>query len=257
MSDSLIMLSAIALVAYTVRGATGAASAIVANAVLALVVALGGGDVATLRAGLYWLAMADLVASAAMFIVMRSGLSFEPIVVRFLLFSLPVNVVFTLVLPGLSLPILGLALGIALLLTGGLLVYRPAPALVPVDTLRRYAAPAGALGGVLGGLFGMAGPVAMLFFSRASADPALFRRRVTSLSVVTSSTRVVVLAASGAIDLAAVSNLAATVPAIALGLVLGFRIHRALRPTWFWSGLGGVVGLAGLLTVGRVLLLDL
>jgi uncharacterized membrane protein YfcA len=250
----LVLLCATALVAYGVRGATGAASAIVANAMLAVFVipASGGGEL--LREGLYWVAFADCFAAVVMVVVLRSTIELEPIVVRFLAFSLPVNIVFTLVLRSMAAPVLGILLGCVLVGAGAYLAVRPAPREWSGRALRTWAGPSGIAAGALGGLFGMAGPIAMLFFSRAGGDPSAFRRRVTVLSFVSSQVRLLVLVLSGAVGAITFETFVFTIPWILIGLAIGLRVHRHISPRPFWRGLGLIVELAGLGAIVRVLL---
>jgi len=247
-----LFLCVTALVAYAVRGATGAASAIVANAFLAVGIVSVDGDGELLRSGLYWLAIADWFAAVTMLLVLRSSVRLEAIVIRFLAFSVPVSIVFTLLLQSMAVPVLGFTLGVVLVGAGAYLAVRPSPREWTQRSLRTWAGPAGIGAGALGGLFGMAGPIAMLFFSRAGGDPSTFRRRVTLLSLVTSSVRLSVLVLSGAVGATAIGTFVVTIPCILAGLAVGFRIHRHLSPRPFWRSLGLIVGLAGFGTLVRL-----
>lgn len=72
--------------------------------------------------------------------------------------------------------------------------------------LRRWTIVAGIGAGALGGLYGMAGPISVLFVSHAGGDPAAFRRRVTLLSAVWSPVRVTIFFLSGADDATALGS---------------------------------------------------
>ena len=248
----LLLLCLTALLAYGVRGATGAASAIVANTVLAFVITSTDGGSGLLHASLYWVAFADCLAAWIMFAILRSSIVVETIVIRFLAFSLPASIAFTLILPSLTAPVLAFTLGLVLVGAGGYLTFRPTPRQWTDRSLRLWAGPTGLTAGIFGGLFGMAGPIMMLFFSRAGGDPSTFRRRATLLSVVTSSVRLAVLVTVGAVGAADAGSFAVTIPFILGGLAIGFRVHRHVSSRRFWMGLGLIVGLAGFGILVRV-----
>jgi uncharacterized membrane protein YfcA len=252
-TEAVLLIGAIGAIAYTIRGITGAASAIVFNALFALAISVGLAGGMSLLDGLYWVALADLLAATTMLGALRRSIVLEPFLLRFIVVGLPVNVACTAILPSLALPVLGLGLGVALLASGVYLAGRQEIRTIGDVALRRWALVAGIGAGALGGLYGMAGPISVLFVSHAGGDPAAFRRRVTLLSAVWSPVRVTVLFLSGAYDATALGRFAATVPFILAGLALGFWAHRLIPERPFRVALGALVGVAGIVTLGRFL----
>jgi hypothetical protein len=90
----ILLICALASLAYFVKGVTGAASAIVFNACLLVAFALGWPGDLTLADGLYWLAVADLFSSAIMWAALRRTVKPEPLTVRLLLGMIPTIILF-------------------------------------------------------------------------------------------------------------------------------------------------------------------
>jgi uncharacterized membrane protein YfcA len=252
-TDGILLIAAAGFVAYVVRGITGGASAIVFNATFGLALAFGLAGGMELLDGLYWVALADLVATLVLLVTLRAELVLEPFLVRYLLASVPVSVAATLALPHLDLTLLGAGLGLSLVAAGLYLLLRRDLGHWDEPTLVRRAFPAGLVTGVLGGLYGMGGPVSIVFLSHAGPDPRRFRTRVTILSSVWGSTRVATLLLSGAMAGTDLARFAITLPVVLAGLAVGFRLHDRVSPTQFRSILGAVVCLAGAALVVRTL----
>jgi uncharacterized protein len=246
-----VVLGALALVAFFVRGLTGAASAIVFNAAFVVLVAAGLAGGLGLLDGLYWIALADLAATAVLLVALRTQLTLEPFVRNFLIGSVPVNVLATIALPRLDLTLLTGGLGLAVLLAGAYLALMPRVRELSEPTLRRWAIPVGMAAGVLGGLYGMSGPVAVLFVSHAGGDPSRFRARVTVMALAWGSVRVTVLALGGAYTGARLEWSLLTLPAVFLGLAAGYWAHRFVQPRPFRVLLGVVVALAGAVALSQ------
>jgi uncharacterized membrane protein YfcA len=245
--------SLVGLIAFFVRGVTGAASAIVSNA--CFLVILAGGSVAglTLLDAIYWIALVDVAATLLLAWPIRHQLMLDPIARRFILGAVPVNVAFTLLLPRVDLAVLGLGLGVAVAAAGLYLAYRRSAPPVPEPVLRPWAPAVGAASGVLGGLYGMGGPVAILFLSRLEDDPTRFRARVTSIFAITGSIRLIVLFLAGSYTPLLLAWGFLSLPAIALGLAIGFRVHRYVEPVQFRLILGVLVALAGIVGALRAI----
>lgn len=248
MLQAVVIFSSVAVVAFVARGATGGASSMVFNAIFLALVALGVTGELTIRDGLYWLAIANAGASISMAWTLRSMLRFSPVTALYLLGLVPANIVFTIVLTRLTdMRVLGVALGAAIVISGVYQVATPNIAPASDRSVRRWAFPAGVGSGVVGGLFGMGGPVALLFFGRATTDPSEFRAHLTVTTFFGGLTRIIVLFGQGVYDIERLAVVALTVPAIALGIVVGFRVHRYLRPGPFRMGVGSLIIGAGLL----------
>lgn len=249
----LTVLCMVALAAYVVRGVTGAASAIVVNGALLVLITTEVFPREMLRDGLYWLALADLTAGLAMALRLRHELVWEPLTAKMLSGYLPISALFTVLLVSVSLAILEAALAVALVIVGLFSVARPRPEPVSDELVRKLALPVGAAAGVLGGLFGMGGPVAMLLLQRAGGGSATFRRRATFIMTSNNVLRVIILGGLGAFSASHFAWLLITMPFIAAGLFVGFWIHTRLDARLFRSLIAVLVMLAGVVALGRLL----
>ncbi|GEM_PF-6119885 len=239
--------------AYVVRGITGGASAIVFNALFGLALAFHLTGSLTLLDGLAWVALGDLVTGFVLLVVIRREIRMEPFLRRFLIASVPVSAATTFLLPRIDLGLLTIGLGLTLAGAGSYLLLRREIGTWDEATLLRRAGPWGVAAGALGGLFGMAGPVSMIYLAHAGGSPTRYRARITTLSVFWSTTRVTALAAAGLLSVGQVVQFGLTVPAILAGLGLGYLIHPHVGPRPFRAGLGLVVSVAGILLVIRTL----
>ncbi len=251
----LLLLAATGFVAYVVRGITGAASAIIFNALFGLELALGLVGGLTLLDGLYWIAMGDLLGSVVLLVALRREIRVESYVVRLLAMSIPVAVVLALLLPRLDVEVLTLGLGLVLLGSGLYLSLRRELSTWDAATLRRRAVPFGLATGVLSGLYGMAGPVLVVYLAHAGPDPGVFRARFTLISTAWSSARVVTLLLSGAIGTAGVLRFGVTVPVILLGLGVGMWLHPKFDARSFRLILSVIVSVAGMALIADTVLL--
>ncbi|MFN8623502.1 MAG: TSUP family transporter [Chloroflexota bacterium] len=249
----LLLLGVAGFLAYVVRGITGGASAIAFNALFGLEVAFGLAGGLTLLDGIHWVALSDLVTGLVLFVALRGQIHAEPFLVRFLIVSLPLNVLATLLLPSVDLWLLTVSLGLTLVGAGGYLVVRRAIGHWDDATLHRRALPMGAAAGVLGGLFGMAGPVSVVYLIHAGGTPSQFRARLTFLSVFWGVSRVATLVLSGAIGASTVGRFALTLPLVLGGLALGYRLHPRVSADAFRIGLGIMVAGSGALLVVRTI----
>jgi uncharacterized membrane protein YfcA len=240
-----------AVLAYAVRGITGGASAIVFNALFALGLTFGLAGGLSLLDGLYWVALGDLVTGLVLFVTLRSQIRAEPFLVRFLAVSLPINIACTLLLPHVDATALTLGLGASLVVAGLYLAVRRELGHWDEATLIRRALPGGALAGVLGGLYGMAGPVTVVYLAHAGPDPGRFRARLTTLSVAWGVFRVATLLLTGSLGAGRVLWFGLTLPVALLGLAIGYWLHPRVGPRLFRVGLGSLVALAGSVLVVR------
>lgn len=252
--SGLFLLAMAGSLAYVVRGITGGASAIVFNALFSLLLASGLAGELTLIDGLLWVAVGDLVTGFVLLVTLRSQIRFEPFIVRFLAVSLPINLGATLLLPSLDVELLTLGLGFSLVFAGLYLALRRHLGHWTEDTLRRRALPFGVVAGALGGLYGMAGPVTVVYLMHAGSDPGRFRSRITLLSVFWSTFRVATLVLTGTLDGERMIRFSLTLPFVLAGLAVGYRLHPRVSPDAFRVGLGAMVALAGGVLVLNTLL---
>lgn len=253
LTEGALVLSALALLAFFVRGATGGASAMVFNATFVTVYTLGWTGPLTLRDGLYWIALANGVAAVMMLVSLARTLRLETVTVRYIIGMVPVNIAFTLLLTRAE-STSALAVGLAVLLTlsGLYMLVRPRIKLAKMSTINRVALPVGMTAGVLGGLYGMAGPVAMQLFTRAADDPSLFRMRVTVVASTTTFVRLATLASQGELDAGRLTMAAWTIPAVGLGIAAGMFVHRFLKPAPFRVLLGALIALSGMVALVQI-----
>lgn len=240
------LICAFAFVAFFVKGVVGAASAIVFNALLLVALALGYGADITLADGLYWLAIADMFSSTVMWAAMRRDVKFEPLTSRLLIGMIPTVAIFAVVLTRIDVLWLSLLLSLAVIGAGVWLASRSRDLPADPERITRLAFPTGLLAGVLGGLFGMAGPVFFLLLHGASSDPSLFRRRAVLVTVVTNPVRLISLVALGAVEVRHLTWFGWSVPGILVAMLLGAWLHRYVKPRPFRVVLGVLVSLAGL-----------
>lgn len=249
----IVVFSIVGALAFFVRGVTGAASAIVANACFLVLLAGGALGPIGLLDAIYWIALVDVAATIILGWAIRDQLRLDSLARRFILGAVPVNVLFTVLLPRVDLAVLGLGLGLAVIAAGIYLAARRAAPTLAEDRLRPWAPAAGAASGILGGLYGMGGPVGVLFFARAEGDPTRFRALITSIFAVTGTIRLAVLALEGSYTPERLGWAVASLPAIALGLAVGYRVHDRVTPVRFRLALGVIVTLAGLVGLVRAL----
>lgn len=244
----LALLAGLAFLAFYVMGVTGAANAIVFNAGF-VVLANVGWITLGLHDALYWLALANFAAGALLAVILRDRLTLDAVVGRYLLAMVPTTILFAAALPFLRARDLGLVLAIALLVAGVLVGARPLSERISPSRAAAVAAPTGAAAGGLAGLFGMGGPVTMVFFAATTDSRAIFRARVVTVGLVTSLVRVLVLGAEGIVTVDRMLTFAVTLPAIVAGIAVGHATHARFGPRVFTALLGIVVFLAGVTTL--------
>jgi uncharacterized membrane protein YfcA len=254
MGPDILVLSALALGSFFVRGLTGAARAIVFNAALAVLVATGLSGGLSLRTGLYWMALANAVATIVLLAALARQIRFDRLTVLLLAGVVPTTVLFSYLLPSVDLRGLQLLLGVGVVLGGIQLLRGDLGLSMQPGRLGLIAAlPIGALAGLLGGLFGMAGPVLLLALGRWTAEPAAFRVRFTTVTAAANLVRVPVLIAAGVYGTDDLRLLLLSLPAVGAGLALGFWAHRQVSARAFRMVLGALTAVAGVLTVAQAL----
>lgn len=236
---------------YVTRGITGGASAIVFNAVYGLGLALGLVGGLTLIDGLVWIAMGDLVGSLVLLVVLRRDIRLEPFLVRILLASVPTAIVFTWLLPRVDARLLAAGLGLVLIAAAAYLALRAELRPWAEARLVRWSWPVGLGAGVLSGLYGMPGPLLIVFLSHAGGDQSRFRARITLLSATWTSFRAVTLVTAGTLAAVDVGRFVLTVPLILAGLAVGVWLHPRVSPLAFRRLLALLVGLSGVVLTLR------
>lgn len=249
--NEIALLCCIVLFAHAVKGLTGGGSAIVFNACLLVAFMVGITGALELKDGLYFMAGADLVVSLAMALLLWRELKPDKLTLLYIGGFVPVAAVFTMLLPGLKLEYLTLLLAVAVTGAGLWLALRAEQPPAPRTMMLKLAAPLGAIAGVFGGLFGMAGPVTFLLFTMANSDPGVIRRRIVLFAVVANIARVCVLAHEGVYTTTRLEWVAWALPFMLVGMGAGMWLHRKVKPRPFRVTLGVLVALAGLAAVAH------
>lgn len=218
---SIEFLATLAVIAagYTVLGVTGFGSALLIVLVLA-----------------HWLPLAEVVPAILLLdvfaCVLLGALSFRSVAWRELAALVPgmlagaaVGVILPSHVPAsLLLGVLGAL--ILLFALRGLLLAR-----LPVLATRRLAAPAGLAAGMIETLFGVAGPVVVMYLGGRLGDPAVMRPTIAVAIVAASTTALVAIGTHSPMPsgdwIALLGAGAAIVP---VALWAGSRIARRLRP---------------------------
>ena len=242
----ILLICILCVFAYFAKGVTGAASAIVFNAGLLTALALGLSGGLSLRDGLYWIALADVISSGLLGILLWRQVRFEKLTLLLLAAMVPVTVVFAILLPQVDLHWLSLVLAIAVAGAGVYLAARRDLPPASTKALNLWATPTGALAGVLGGLFGMGGPVVFVLLTRASDDPSVFRGRTILITNASGIARLAALGATGVYTAQHLEWLAYATPVVVLALLAGMWAHTRLKPRPFRLALGALVTLAGI-----------
>lgn len=240
----ILLVCSLAVFAYVVKGITGAASAVVFNSGMLLALVFGFAGAFTLLDAQHWLALTDAATGVVMIVLLRR-LGADRISLLVLAGYLPMTALFTLALAMTAPWVLELTLAASLVLAGGWLALRRG-VFGSMDPARaaRLALPTGAVAGVLGGLFGMGGPVVFLLLAPASSGPAEFRARAVFIFGPANILRFVMLAAAGGYDASALRLAAWSAPVVIAAIAVGMLLHRKVQPAPFRAGLGLLVALA-------------
>lgn len=204
--------AAVLFCAYTVRGIAGFGSGLIAIPLLALSFPL------TLVVPL--VVLLDFVGSAGQGVRNRALVSW-----RDLLPLLPFTVLGVLtalyLMDTLDAVVLRRSLGVFVLVYA---LYQLSP-LPAVRTTRLSAVPYGALGGLVGTLFGTGGPFYVIYLSMRGLDKGALRASFATWFVIDGALRLGGYAAFGFLSADTLLKAAMALPIAVLGLLLGGRIH--------------------------------
>jgi uncharacterized membrane protein YfcA len=117
---------------------------------------------------------------------------------------------------------------------------------------RRWAAPAGTLGGIVGALFGMGGPPYVAYITGRIMDPAVQRATISQMVILNVGLRVVAFALAGLL-LARALWLAVLLllPVAWAGVWLGNRVHGSVPPALMARLIGGTLFITGAALIAR------
>ncbi len=243
-----------ATLAYLIKGLSGAGSGITLNACLAATPLYVLAPLQFVDA-LVVFALLDATAGILMLVLLRRKLIVDAISLQLLFGTLLVGMGFVWALGTNKFDVNFLApvLGGAVVLAGIALITKPMR--VRADA-GRWAFFVGCAGGVLGGLFGMSGPVVFFQLHSCSDDPAVFRGRSAVISAGNSVFRLIVLGAVGAVSEIHLGYAGVGMAGIVLGMPLGLWLHPYISARVFRSGLGILICIAGVATLVRTLFMD-
>ncbi|WP_172600023.1 sulfite exporter TauE/SafE family protein [Sulfuricystis multivorans] len=114
-----------------------------------------------------------------------------------------------------------------------------------VHLSRRWAAPAGLLGGLVGGLFGTGGPFYVMYFRLRQLEKTVFLATIAMLWVVDGGLRIAGFALGGHYQEQHLWLLAAMAPTAWLGLHWGQKLHFGISATTFRHIIGALLLASG------------
>jgi len=119
---------------------------------------------------------------------------------------------------------------------------------------RRWAVPAGALGGVVGALFGMGGPPYVMYITGRIADPAVQRATIAQMVILNVGLRVVAFAVAGLLHSRALwLAVLLLLPVAWAGVWLGNRVHGMVTPSTMARLIGAALFVTGAVLIVRTL----
>lgn len=164
--------------------------------------------------------------------------------------------------------LLGLALGVTLLIrlprnasllalglfVCGYAIYLVRGRGIPTHLSRRWAAPAGLTGGVLGALFGVGGPPYVMYLTGRIAEPEARRATISSMVILNVGLRAAAFGLAGLFASRALWIAAALLLPVALaGVWVGNRVHVRLAPTTIGCVLASLLFISGASLILRAL----
>jgi uncharacterized protein len=117
---------------------------------------------------------------------------------------------------------------------------------------RRWAAPAGVLGGIVGALFGMGGPPYVVYITGRIPDPAVQRATISQMVILNVGLRVVAFALTGLLLSRALwIAVMVLLPVAWAGVWVGNRAHVSVRPATMARVIGAALFLTGAALIVR------
>jgi len=224
----------IVLAAYVIFGVTGFGSTLVAVPLLAHVVPL--------KFAIPVVVLLDGIASVSQGLRLRADIDRREVIplLPFLVLGMILGTVLLVRVPG---EVLIACLGVFVLAYGASYLFMKGS----VMQLPRWSvAPIGMFGGTTAALFGSGGPVYVIYFAGRGATPEQIRATMPLVFIFTTIARIGMFALAG-LFLADVSIATALlVPALALGLWLGNRLHGKLAREQAVRVVGALLTLSGL-----------
>lgn len=236
--SALVLAPAVVLVAYAVLAVAGFGSALISIPLLALILPV--------KLVIPLVLIVDFTATAATGLRFRRDIALQelkPIVVPMAL-GLLAGVTLLVQLPARWVL---LALGVFIFSYG---LYSLLARVKVRAHSRWWAIPTGLVGGVISGLFGMGGPMYVIYLSGRIADPTQLRATLSTMFTINTGARLILFLVSGLllrqdIWVAALCLL----PFMALGLYIGHRLHVRLST----AQIGRIISVLLLMTGASIL----
>lgn len=215
-----VFAAVVLFVAYTVRGIAGFGSGLISVPLLALFFPI--------QIVVPIIVLLDYVGSASQGLRNRKQIAWRE--------QLPL-IPFTLIGVGIGLSLLqslnsatlAQALGVFIMIYA---VYQ----LLPLPELRGsrlFAAPGGALGGLIGTVFGAGGPFYIIYLGLRGLDKGALRATFAANFLIDGGIRLGGYAVFGFFDRTALIYIAASLPIVLVALFLGGRVHSTISPQTF------------------------
>jgi uncharacterized membrane protein YfcA len=238
--ETLIVVALVIFVGYTIFGATGFGASPITIPVLA--------HVLPLTFVLSLAALLDLSSGLALgFHTRRQADTRELLtLIPFTLVGLTLGVTLLVRLPR-NATVLALGLFVCVYALHVMLGRRTARRLS-----RRWAAPAGVLGGIVGALFGMGGPPYVVYITGRIPDPAVQRATISQIVILNVGLRVAAFALAGLLLSRALwIAVMFLLPVAWAGVWVGNRAHGSVTPAMMARMIGAALFLTGAALIAR------
>ncbi len=116
---------------------------------------------------------------------------------------------------------------------------------------RRWAAPAGGLGGLVGTLFGTGGPFYVIYLQLRGLDKTGFRATVATIFLLDGASRIIGYLLSGFYSLDTLMLVGAALPIMMGAMYVGGHIHTGIGPETFRRAIGVVLMGSGIALLAR------
>jgi len=118
---------------------------------------------------------------------------------------------------------------------------------------RWSAAPVGLVAGTISSAFGMGGPIYVMYFTSRGLTPEQMRATLPVIFIVTTTTRIALLAGAGLFTQEVLMAAGALLPFMALGMYCGNRLHGRISREAAVRIIGALLTLSGLSLLVRAL----
>lgn len=135
------------------------------------------------------------------------------------------------------------SLGVFILLFAAYNLFEPE---IKKHCSRKWASIAGSLGGLIGTLFGTGGPLYVIYFQLRGLPKSMFRSTIATLFLLDGGLRFSGYVASGFYTRDMVVWIAVAFPIMALGLLIGGRIHTSITQRQFQLAIGILLVISGI-----------